>query len=72
MELQFDITKVNTNSSQLRPLKLLEYNQMEICNLLENEVNQKLFIKRIQNLVKKKFPERYFITKQIHNILYQL
>lgn len=41
------------------PEKLLEFNKLEIANLMKNEKNHQFLIERIRKLVLKAFPERY-------------
>lgn len=41
------------------PEKLLEFNKLEMANLLRNEKNHKFFIERIKRLVSEAFPEWY-------------
>lgn len=41
------------------PEKLLEFNKLEMANLLQNEKNHKFFIERIKKLVLGAFPEWY-------------
>lgn len=55
---QFSVDKMNVNSSQLRPEKLLEFNKLQLSELLENEKNNRIFISSIINLVSDTFPER--------------
>ncbi|XP_033208397.1 probable glutamate--tRNA ligase, mitochondrial isoform X2 [Belonocnema kinseyi] len=55
---QFSVEKINVNSSKLRPEKLLEFNQLELCSLLENEKNNKIFVQSVIKLVSDSFPER--------------
>lgn len=57
--MQFDITKIKSSSGKLMPEKLLEFNKLEMANLLRNEKNHKFFIERIKKLVLKAFPEWY-------------
>lgn len=39
--------------------KLLEFNKLEIANLVRNEKNHEFLIERIRKLVLEAFPERY-------------
>ncbi|OXU22426.1 hypothetical protein TSAR_000637 [Trichomalopsis sarcophagae] len=55
---QFYINKVNVNSSKLNPDKLLEYNRLEISNLLNNEKNHKFLVEKIITMIKQTFPDR--------------
>lgn len=57
--LQFDISKLKISSGKLKPEKLLEFNKLEIANLLRNEKNHKFLIERVKRLVLKTFSERY-------------
>lgn len=41
------------------PEKLLEFNKLELVNLVKNEKNHKFLIERIKRLVLKAFSERY-------------
>jgi len=41
------------------PEKLLEFNKLEMVNLVRNEKNHKFLTERIKRLVLKAFPERY-------------
>lgn len=56
---QFDINKLKINSGKLMNEKLLEFNKLEIANLMRNEKNHKFLTERIKRLVLKAFPERY-------------
>ncbi|XP_014229583.1 probable glutamate--tRNA ligase, mitochondrial [Trichogramma pretiosum] len=55
---QFDINRVNVHSSKLNPDKLLEFNRLEISNLLSNERNHKFLIERLVQLIKEAVPEK--------------
>ncbi|XP_058801775.1 probable glutamate--tRNA ligase, mitochondrial [Phymastichus coffea] len=55
---QFDISKVNVNSSKLNPDKLMEFNQLEIANLLNNKKNHEFLVERVIELLKQTFPDR--------------
>ncbi|XP_015598994.1 probable glutamate--tRNA ligase, mitochondrial [Cephus cinctus] len=55
---QFDITKINVNSTKLSPEKLLEFNKMEISQLLANDDNCKFLVQRVSKLVLETFPDR--------------
>jgi len=57
--LQFDINKIKSSSGKLMPEKLLEFNKLEMANLLQNEKNHTFFIERIKKLVLEAFPEWY-------------
>lgn len=57
--LQFDIDQLKVNSGKLMPEKLLEFNKLEMANLLRNEKNHKFLIERVRRLVLKAFSERY-------------
>ncbi|XP_071640205.1 nondiscriminating glutamyl-tRNA synthetase EARS2, mitochondrial [Temnothorax longispinosus] len=54
---QFDINKIKSSSGKLMPEKLLEFNKLEMTNLLQNEKNHKFFIERIKKLVLEAFAE---------------
>ncbi|XP_014219827.1 probable glutamate--tRNA ligase, mitochondrial [Copidosoma floridanum] len=54
----FDINKINVNSSRLDPIKLMEFNQLEISNLVSNKENHKFLVERITKLVKEAFSDR--------------
>lgn len=54
---QFDINKIKSSSGKLGPEKLLEFNKLEMTNLLQNEKNHKFFIERIKKLVLEAFPK---------------
>lgn len=41
------------------PKKLLEFNKLEMANLLKNEKNHQFFIERIKKLVLEVLPEWY-------------
>lgn len=41
------------------PEKLLEFNKLEMANLLRDEKNHQFFIERIKRLVLEVFPEWY-------------
>ncbi|XP_043288445.1 probable glutamate--tRNA ligase, mitochondrial isoform X2 [Venturia canescens] len=53
---QFDLNRINTNSTKLAPEKLLEFNKLELGQLLENERNYKFLVDRVTRLVLEKFP----------------
>ncbi|XP_050453896.1 probable glutamate--tRNA ligase, mitochondrial [Cataglyphis hispanica] len=55
---KFDINKLKISSGKLKPEKLLEFNKLEIANLLKNEKNHKFLIERVKRLVLKTFSER--------------
>ncbi|XP_051164834.1 probable glutamate--tRNA ligase, mitochondrial isoform X2 [Leptopilina boulardi] len=55
---QFAVKKIKPNSSKLNPVKLQEFNQLELSSLLENEKNNRIFISSIVNMVQETFPER--------------
>ncbi|XP_057329003.1 probable glutamate--tRNA ligase, mitochondrial [Microplitis mediator] len=55
---QFDINKINTNSSKLNNNTLMELNRLEICNLLNDENNTKLLVDKVRKLVVEKFSDR--------------
>lgn len=55
---QFAVKKINPNSTKLRPEKLMEFNQLELSALLENEKNNRIFISSIVSLVHDTFPDR--------------
>lgn len=57
--LQFDISKIKVNSGKLMPKRLLEFNKLEISNLLNNEKNHKFIIEKVKRIVLEAFPERY-------------
>jgi len=48
--LQFDINKIKSSSGKLMPEKLLEFNKLEMANLLQDEKNHTFFIERIVTL----------------------
>lgn len=55
---QFAVRKIKPSSSKLNPEKLMEYNQLELSTLLENEKNNRIFISSIVNLVCETYPDR--------------
>lgn len=55
---QFDVGRINVNSSKLNPDKLLEFNQLEMKNLLNNEKNHRFLVDRVVGLLKQAFPDR--------------
>lgn len=55
---QFDITRINTNSSKLRPDDLLEFNKLAICELLNDESNAKFLVDKVRKVVVDEFPDR--------------
>ncbi|XP_072762237.1 nondiscriminating glutamyl-tRNA synthetase EARS2, mitochondrial [Anoplolepis gracilipes] len=55
---KFDINKLKISSGKLMPEKLLEFNKLEIVNLLKNEKNHKFLVDRVKRLVLKAFSER--------------
>ncbi|XP_046427918.1 probable glutamate--tRNA ligase, mitochondrial isoform X1 [Neodiprion virginianus] len=55
---QFDLSAVNVNSCKLLPEKLLEFNKLEISQLLEEENNAKFLINKVVRLVSDAFPDR--------------
>ncbi|XP_029155955.1 probable glutamate--tRNA ligase, mitochondrial [Nylanderia fulva] len=55
---KFDISKLKMSSGKLMPEKLLEFNKLEIANLLRNEKNHKFLIERVKKLVLEAFSER--------------
>ncbi|KAL6260909.1 hypothetical protein P5V15_008438 [Pogonomyrmex californicus] len=55
---QFNIDKIKSSSGRLMPGKLMEFNKLEMANLLQNEKNHKFFIERVKKLVLEAFPER--------------
>ncbi|XP_066585242.1 nondiscriminating glutamyl-tRNA synthetase EARS2, mitochondrial [Prorops nasuta] len=55
---QFDVTKININSTKLEPLKLQEFNKIEISNLLADKANHAFLISRVKKLVTSAFPNR--------------
>lgn len=54
---QFDINKIKSSSGKLMHEKLMEFNKLEMANLLQNEENHKFFIERIKKLVLETFSE---------------
>ncbi|XP_012278507.1 probable glutamate--tRNA ligase, mitochondrial [Orussus abietinus] len=55
---QFDVNLINVNSTKLWPEKLLEFNKLELLQLLENEKNYEFFLNKVNQLVLQAFPER--------------
>ncbi|KAJ8683499.1 hypothetical protein QAD02_019291 [Eretmocerus hayati] len=54
----FDISKLNSNSSRLNPDKLLEFNRMELKNLLDNKNNHSFLVERVSKLIQEAFPDK--------------
>ncbi|XP_046833302.1 probable glutamate--tRNA ligase, mitochondrial isoform X1 [Vespa crabro] len=52
---QFDIKRINGNSSKLAPEKLLELNKLEISRLLSNQNNYKFLVERVKKIVEETF-----------------
>ncbi|KAK2589348.1 hypothetical protein KPH14_007893 [Odynerus spinipes] len=81
---QFNIKRINVNSTKLSPEKLLEFNRLEISRLLSNPNNHKFLVERVRKLVQEAFPnnkthilrleEDYIITilKWAQNRIYKL
>ncbi|XP_015118322.1 probable glutamate--tRNA ligase, mitochondrial [Diachasma alloeum] len=55
---QFDIDRINTSSSRLHHDKLMEFNKLELSNLLDDSNNMKFLVQKLQNLVLEAFPDR--------------
>ncbi|XP_014472956.1 PREDICTED: probable glutamate--tRNA ligase, mitochondrial [Dinoponera quadriceps] len=55
---KFDISKIKLSSGKLMPEKLLEFNKLEITNLLKDEENHSFLIERVKRLVQEAFPEQ--------------
>ncbi|XP_012256323.2 probable glutamate--tRNA ligase, mitochondrial [Athalia rosae] len=55
---QFNVSAINVNSSRLTPEKLLEFNKLEISQLLQNENNAKFLVNKVARIVSETFPDR--------------
>ncbi|XP_020299192.1 probable glutamate--tRNA ligase, mitochondrial [Pseudomyrmex gracilis] len=68
---KFDISKIKVNSGKLMPKRLLEFNKLEISNLLNNEKNHKFIIEKVKRIVLEAFPERKNNSLQLddHHII---
>lgn len=51
---------VNNHSGKIMAERLLEFNRIALKKKLENEQEMQTLIKQLKELVKEKFPERYF------------
>lgn len=54
----FDVNKIKSSSGKLMPEKLLEFNRLELVNLLKNEKNHEFLIERVKKLVLEAYPEQ--------------
>ncbi|XP_063977151.1 nondiscriminating glutamyl-tRNA synthetase EARS2, mitochondrial [Diachasmimorpha longicaudata] len=55
---QFDISKINTSSSKLHHDKLMEFNKLELSNLLDDTNNMGFLVRKLQDMVLEAFPDR--------------
>lgn len=57
--MQFDINKINVNSSRLNPDLLDECNRLEINKQLQDPQQVKELITEVKTLVIKEYPDKY-------------
>lgn len=55
---QFDVTKINSHSGKLMLERLLEFNHLELERQINSGEELDILVIKIQNLIKKKFPDR--------------
>uniref|UniRef100_A0A0C9PHM4 Nondiscriminating glutamyl-tRNA synthetase EARS2, mitochondrial n=1 Tax=Fopius arisanus TaxID=64838 RepID=A0A0C9PHM4_9HYME len=55
---QFDVERINTSSSKLHHDKLLEFNKLELSNLLDDTDNLGFLVHKMQKMILQTFPDR--------------